>query len=59
MAAVPEKFQRVMVKQPSIDFKEACAIETVDTPTLADNEALVKNHFVGINASDINFSAGR
>ncbi|XP_067948542.1 prostaglandin reductase-3-like [Watersipora subatra] len=59
MAQVPETFKRLMVKKLTFDFREACAIEEGKAPELAENEILVKNNYVGINASDKNFSAGR
>lgn len=59
MAAVPSTFRRLMVNKISHKFKEACSIQSVQTPVLKDTELLVHNRFVGINASDVNFSAGR
>ena len=59
MAAIPPTFRRLMVNQISHKFREACAIETVKTPVLEDNQVLIRNRYVGINASDVNFSAGR
>ncbi|XP_067948550.1 prostaglandin reductase-3-like [Watersipora subatra] len=57
--AVPQTFRRLMVNRITYKFREACSIESVKTPKLGENDMLVKTRFVGINASDVNFSAGR
>ena len=59
MAAVPNSFRRLMVTKVSQKFRECVAVQTVNTPALKDSEVLVKTRYLGINASDINFSAGR
>ena len=59
MAAVPNSFRRLMVTKVSQKFRECVAVQTVNTPALKDSEVLVRTRYLGINASDINFSAGR
>ena len=59
MAAVPNSFRRLMVTKVSQKLRECVAVQTVNTPALKDSEVLVRTRYLGINASDINFSAGR
>lgn len=56
---VPSTFRRILVNKISHKFKEATSIERVDCPKLKQHEMLVRNRYIGINASDVNFSAGR
>jgi len=48
-------------KKLSSNFKEATVVETatIDPSTLKSHQLIVRNHVVGINASDVNFTAGR
>lgn len=57
--SVPASFRRLMVNKISHKFRESVSIETVNRPVLKDNQVLVRTRYLGINASDINFSAGR
>ena len=52
-------YKKLSVVKLSANFREA--IEVVDTQLLSpkDDEILVKNMFVGVNATDILMSAGR
>ncbi|KAI9137245.1 putative oxidoreductase [Paraphysoderma sedebokerense] len=60
---LPTSFRKIVVKKLSNDFDEATEIRTADMSTtiqsLKPNEILIQNHYLGINASDINFTAGR
>ncbi|XP_023244806.1 prostaglandin reductase-3-like [Centruroides sculpturatus] len=56
---LPKTFRKLMVVKKSIDFREAVSIVTTPMPTLKNNEILVQNRYVGINASDIIRSAGK
>lgn len=47
-----------MVIKKSLNFREAVSLKTVSMPSLKSNEILVRNKYVGINASDIIKSAG-
>jgi len=59
-ATLPKTFQKIICTKLTTNFVEATKVVTVDTPTnLKPNEVLVRNRFIGINASDINFTAGR
>ncbi|XP_074510856.1 prostaglandin reductase 3-like [Sebastes fasciatus] len=58
-SSIPSSMRKLVVNKLSPDFREAASIQTVAVPTPGDAELLVRNRFVGINASDINYSAGR
>ncbi|XP_019646251.1 PREDICTED: prostaglandin reductase-3-like isoform X1 [Branchiostoma belcheri] len=58
-AHLPKAFKRIMVSSLTPKFRSAISIETVPMATPGPKEVLVKNRFVGINASDVNFAAGR
>lgn len=55
-------YRRVIATRLSTDFVSCTTLETLPIPTAASlkmGEVLVRNHFVGINASDINYTAGK
>ena len=60
---LPNAFKKIVVHSLSNDFQKATRIETVEfqklLSTLRRGQVIVKYDFVGINASDINFTAGR
>ncbi|XP_052824817.1 prostaglandin reductase-3 [Octopus bimaculoides] len=56
---LPSTFRKLVVNQLSKSFRDAVSIKEVQMPKPAAGEVLVKNRFVGINASDINFTAGK
>ncbi|KAG7474509.1 prostaglandin reductase 3 [Solea senegalensis] len=58
-SSIPSSMKKLVVTKLSPDFRSAVSVQTVAIPTPADSELLVRNRFVGINASDINYSAGR
>ncbi|XP_077454117.1 prostaglandin reductase 3-like [Stigmatopora argus] len=58
-SSIPSTMKKVVVNKLSPNFREAASVQTVPVPTPADADLLVRNRFVGINASDINYSAGR
>ncbi|XP_061529873.1 prostaglandin reductase 3-like [Phycodurus eques] len=58
-SSIASSMKKVVVNQLSPNFREAASVQTVPVPTPADADLLVRNRFVGINASDINYSAGR
>jgi NADPH-dependent curcumin reductase CurA len=56
---LPSSFRKVVVQQLSTDFRAATSIVTVPTPTtIRDSELIVRNIYAGVNASDVNFTAG-
>ncbi|XP_036360169.1 prostaglandin reductase-3 isoform X2 [Octopus sinensis] len=56
---LPSTFRKLVVNQLSKSFRDVVSIKEVQMPKPAAGEVLVKNRFVGINASDINFTAGK
>jgi hypothetical protein len=58
MVSIPDTYRKVVVTEPNIDFRKATEIVEVPMPELAPDEVLVKNYYAGVNASDINISAG-
>lgn len=59
-SSIPSSMSKLVVTKLSADFREAASLlRNVPVPTPGDGELLVRNRFVGINASDINYSAGR
>ncbi|KAJ0000137.1 hypothetical protein NQD34_011979 [Periophthalmus magnuspinnatus] len=57
--SIPGSMKKLVVTKLSPHFREAVSVQTVAVPTPGNEELLVRNRFVGINASDINYSAGR
>uniref|UniRef100_A0A8C7ZMU4 15-oxoprostaglandin 13-reductase n=1 Tax=Oryzias sinensis TaxID=183150 RepID=A0A8C7ZMU4_9TELE len=58
-SSIPSSMKKLVVNKLSPNFREAVGARAVAVPTPADTELLVRNRFVGINASDINYTAGR
>ncbi|KAK6326067.1 hypothetical protein J4Q44_G00017110 [Coregonus suidteri] len=58
-SSIPSSMKKLVVTKLSQNFRDAVALQTVPVPTPGDGDLLVRNRFVGINASDINYSAGR
>ncbi|XP_035477758.1 prostaglandin reductase-3-like isoform X1 [Scophthalmus maximus] len=58
-SSIPSGMRKLVVTELSADFRQAVSVRTAAVPTPGDAELLVRNRFVGINASDINYSAGR
>ncbi|XP_052799600.1 prostaglandin reductase-3-like [Mya arenaria] len=56
---IPSTVRKIVALRSSHKFREVAKIVTEPTPKPGEGEILVKNRFVGINASDINFTAGR
>jgi len=57
--SLPRSFRKVQVQKLSANFREATAIVTDEFREVKPNEVLLRNHWVGVNASDINFTAGK
>lgn len=57
-APLQRSFRRLVCHTLHSNFREATKIETVPLPSVGPTEVLVKNLYVGINASDVNFVAG-
>ncbi|XP_072460184.1 prostaglandin reductase 3 isoform X4 [Notamacropus eugenii] len=59
-SSISKFMQKLVVTQLSPNFKEAVTLlRDCPVPLPGDGDLLVRNRFVGVNASDINFSAGR
>ncbi|KAI3361390.1 hypothetical protein L3Q82_013558 [Scortum barcoo] len=58
-SSIPSSMRKLVVNKLSPNFREAVSVHTAAVPTPGDADLLVRNRFVGINASDINYSAGR
>lgn len=59
-SAIPRTMQKLAVTRLSPNFREAVTLRRdCPVPLPGDGDLLVRNRFVGINASDINYSAGR
>uniref|UniRef100_A0A4X2LQ66 15-oxoprostaglandin 13-reductase n=1 Tax=Vombatus ursinus TaxID=29139 RepID=A0A4X2LQ66_VOMUR len=59
-SSIAKFMQKLVVTQLSPNFREAITLlRDSPVPLPGDGDLLVRNRFVGVNASDINFSAGR
>jgi len=56
---LPSTLRQIVVNQLGTDFRKVTEIVSKPLPQLKDKEVLVKSRYVGINASDINYTAGR
>ena len=59
MSLLPLENKVLKVFQLSSNFSEAVRVVTDAISSLSANEILVKNLYVGINATDLNITAGR
>ena len=57
--ALPSSIRKIVVTTLSSNFRKAVELQTASLPKLQAGCVLVKNRFVGINASDINFTSGK
>jgi NADPH-dependent curcumin reductase CurA len=55
---LPTTYRKLVARKLSRNFRDATEIVEVPLPTPAPHEILVKNLFAGVNASDVNISAG-
>ncbi|XP_001373964.1 prostaglandin reductase 3 isoform X1 [Monodelphis domestica] len=59
-SSIPKFMQKLVVSQLGSNFREAVTLlRDSPVPLPGDGDLLVRNRFVGVNASDINYSAGR
>ncbi|KAJ3329343.1 Prostaglandin reductase 3 [Blyttiomyces sp. JEL0837] len=60
---LPSTYQKWVVHKLSNKFEEAARLETVSTEKLIEGlkptQVIIRNHYLAINASDTNFTAGR
>ncbi len=57
--AIPQFCKKLTAFSLSSNFREAVKLQTVSTPSPGYGQLLVCNKYAGINASDINWTAGR
>jgi NADPH:quinone reductase-like Zn-dependent oxidoreductase/short-subunit dehydrogenase len=56
---VPDASRRVVVHRLTSDFAAATRIVSAPTPAPKRSEVLIERRWTGVNASDVNFTAGR
>ncbi|XP_059156016.1 prostaglandin reductase-3-like [Physella acuta] len=56
---IPASMRQIIVKKLGTNFREVTEIVEARIPSPGPKQILVKNKFLGINASDINYAAGR
>lgn len=54
-----QQYKKLVAVSLSSRFREVVRVETATIPTPGPGQLLVRNKYAGINASDINFTAGR
>ena len=59
MSSVPKLFKKLVATSLSHNFRAAVQVQTCTVPSLGRGELLVKNKYAGVNASDVNWTAGR
>lgn len=59
MTTLPKTYQKIQITKISPDFRNSSKIVTVPLNDPKEDEVIVKNLFLGINASDVNFSSGK
>ena len=59
VARIPKTYSKLVAVSLSSKFKEAVKVQTFNTPLPKSGELLVRARYAGINASDINWTAGR
>lgn len=52
-------YRKLIATALSTNFREVATIQSLPIPAPGSGQVLVRNRFVGINASDINVTAGR
>ncbi|KAM3838882.1 prostaglandin reductase 3 isoform 1-T1 [Vipera latastei] len=59
-SSIPSSMKKLVATKLNPNFREAVSLRhDVPVPLPGDGDLLVRNRFVGINASDINYTAGR
>ena len=59
MSARTKLFRKLVAVSLSENFRSAVEVQSCPIPTPAAGELLVKNKYAGVNASDVNWTAGR
>lgn len=58
MQNLPTTYRKLVVTQPGRNYRQVTQVVEAPMPDIAPNQILVKNHYAGVNASDLNISAG-
>lgn len=56
---IPAEFRKLVCVTTTPRFREAVSVVSVPTPTPGPGQVLVRTRYAGINASDVNATAGR
>jgi len=56
---LPKTYRKLVARRLSPHFREAAEIVEVLTPRPGPGELLIRNRFAGVNATDVNITAGR
>lgn len=56
---IPVKMRQIIAKKLGSNFRDVTEVVETAVPSPGPKEILVKNRFLGINASDINYTSGR
>lgn len=59
VARIPNTYSKLVALSLGTKFKEVVKIQTYNTPRPKPGELLVRARYAGINASDVNWTAGR
>ena len=58
-AVIPKIYNKLVAVSLSQKFQEAVRLQSASTPTPGPGQLLIRSKYAGINASDINWTAGR
>ena len=56
---LPPSWRQVQVIELSKDFQQATSLQNITTYNCGDDEVIVRMIYAGVNASDVNFTAGK
>lgn len=56
---LPTQYHKLVAVQPDSDIRKAVEIQTVEMPSPAAGELIVKTHYAGVNAADYLMAQGR
>ena len=59
MNPLPESYRKLIATELTTDFRQAAEIVEVPLPDPGPGEVLVENRYAGVNATDVNITAGR
>ena len=59
MHPLPDAYRKLIATELTTDFRRAAEIVEVPMPVPGPGEVIVQNRFAGVNATDVNITAGR